>query len=88
MTFKAIMDAVCKTPIPFGWDYCEFYGPSGGDGKWSRASQRSEGLGVLLPPGFCIQNGEYTNINWVTKKVGCIGMEAIGSTSWHISSDI
>ena len=33
MTFKAIMDAVCKTPIPFGWDYCEFYGPSGGDGK-------------------------------------------------------
>ena len=18
------MDAVCKTPIPFGWDYCEF----------------------------------------------------------------
>ena len=54
----------------------------------SRASQRSEGLGVLLPPGFCIQNGEYTNINWVTKKVGCIGMEAIGSTSRHISSDI
>ena len=37
---------------------------------------------------FCIQNGEYTNINWVTKKVGCIGMEAIGSTSRHFSSDI
>ena len=54
----------------------------------SRASQRSEGLGVLLPPGFCIQNGEYTNINWIKKKVGCIGMEAIGSTSRHFSSDI
>lgn len=23
MTFKAIMDAVCKTSIPFGWDDCE-----------------------------------------------------------------
>ena len=23
MTFKAIMDAVCKTSIPFGWDDCD-----------------------------------------------------------------